>query len=104
MVKTKNNKPLIGKEFIQNLAVDQDCKSFTQGKKVMLCKCCSKFGSDLDLVKDVFHALHKEFWDLEHPSNIPNKDKAAFEGRKLAIFLEKYCTFLCKHKPMYEFP
>jgi len=32
MVKTKNNKPLIGKDFIQNLAVDQDCKSFTQGK------------------------------------------------------------------------
>jgi len=104
MVKTKNNKPLIGKDFIQNLAVDQDCKSFTQGKKVMLCKCCSKFANILDLVKDVFHALHKEFWDLECPSNIPNKEKAAFEGRKLAIFLEKYCTFLSKHKPMYEFP
>jgi len=105
MVKTKNNKPLIGKEFIQNLAVDQECKSFTQGKKgVMLCKCCFKFGSNLELVKDVFHALHKEFWDQERPSNIPNKEKAAFEGRKLAVFLEKYCTFLCKHKPMYEFP
>ena len=94
MVKTKNNKPLIGKEFIQNLAVDQECKSFTQGKKgVMLCKCCFKFGSNLELVKDVFHALHKEFWDQERPSNIPNKEKAAFEGRKLAVFLENIVLF-----------
>jgi len=46
--------PLIGKEFIQNLAVDQDCKSFTQGKKVMLCEYCSKLSSDLDLMKAVF--------------------------------------------------
>jgi len=105
MVKTNQKKALIGQEFINNLTLEQDCKPFTKGKdEVMDCKCCSKFACNLDVVKETFHGLHKEFWALPRPEKIPAKDLSGFEGELLAKFLDKYCTFLSIKKPFYEFP
>ena len=84
--------------------VDQECKSYTKNKTmVMACKCCSKFCCKLEDVKEMFHDLHKEYWALPQPNNISASEQASVEGGMLAKFLEKYCTFLSKHKPMYEF-
>jgi len=51
----------------------------------------------------MFHDLHKEYWALPWPNNISASEQASVEGGMLAKFLEKYSTFLSKHKPMYEF-
>jgi len=70
----------------------------------MDCKCCSKFACNLQIVNDIIHGLHKQFWALSHPKNIPAKDLSTVEGELIAEFLEKYCTFLSIRKPFYEFP
>jgi len=105
MVKTNVKKALLGEQFINNLSVEQDCKPFTKGKdKVKDCKCCSKFACNLQIVKDIFHGLHKEFWALSWPTNIPADELSVVEGEIIANFLQKYCTFLSARKPFYEFP
>jgi len=96
---------LLGEQFINNLSEEQDCKPFTKGKdKVKDCKCCSKFACNLQIVKDIFHGLHKEFWALSQPTNIPAQELSVVEGEIIANFLQKYCTFLSARKPFYEFP
>ncbi len=113
MTKTVLDKAYIGDQFIKCLATDKKCFSFTNGKNNFLaCNCCSKFGCQIDSVKVFFSKLNNIFWSQKRPpksvsavnKNLDEKNSfAIYEGKQLAIFLEIYCTFLSKHKPLYEF-
>jgi len=82
----------------------------------MGCNCCSKFGCDLEAVKSFFHKLVHEYWSVKCPPlpkftsnkeiSVQTGERNRFalaDGEQLAIFSEKYCTFLSKHKPLYVF-
>jgi len=103
MTKSVLDKASIGDQFINYLATDQKCFSFTNGKNDSLaCNCCSKFGCQIDSVKVFFNKLNNSFWSQKCPPKPVSTVKktsdeknsfAISEGKQLAIFWKNTAYF-----------